>query len=192
MLPIQRKLILASQSPRRSHILKQAGFEFEVRPTDIPEDFPDDMPVDEVAPYLARKKAEAARQWIINDEVVLASDSVVILGNRIYNKPANYDEAVAMLQDLSGNMHRVITGVCLLSKEKEIVFASEARVCFEPLSAEEIDYYVRNYHPYDKAGGYAIQEWIGLCKISRIEGTYSNIMGLPMDMVYKALAEFQD
>jgi septum formation protein len=190
MLPLNRKIILASQSPRRSHLLREAGLSFEVRPTDIPEDFPDDMDVDAVAPYLARKKAEAARHWIESDEIVLASDSVVILGGRIFNKPLDYAEAFAMLQALSGNMHRVITGVCLISREREIDFSGEAKVFFEDMDEAEIDFYINTYRPFDKAGAYAVQEWIGLCKISRIEGTYSNIMGLPMDLVYKALKAF--
>ncbi len=190
MITFQRKIILASQSPRRSFLLGEAGFSFDVRPTDIPEDFPEDMPVDQVAPYLARKKAEAARHWIEDDEIVLASDSVVILGDRIFNKPADEAEAFAMLRALSGNMHRVITGVCLLSKDLEKDLSGESRVFFEPLSDAEIDFYIRKCRPFDKAGAYAVQEWIGLCKISRIEGTYSNIMGLPMDLVYKALQDF--
>jgi septum formation protein len=179
MLPLNRKIILASQSPRRSHLLREAGLSFE-----------DDMDVDAVAPYLARKKAEAARHWIESDEIVLASDSVVILGGRIFNKPLDYAEAFAMLQALSGNMHRVITGVCLISREREIDFSGEAKVFFEDMDEAEIDFYINTYRPFDKAGAYAVQEWIGLCKISRIEGTYSNIMGLPMDLVYKALKAF--
>ena len=191
MYVIDRKIILASQSPRRSFLLSEAGFTFEVRPTDIPEDFPEDMPADDVAPYLARKKAEAARQWIQHDEIVLASDSVVILGNRIYNKPLDYEEAFAMLRALSGNMHRVITAVCLLSNDRDVALSGESRVYFDTLSDDEIAFYLHKYQPYDKAGAYAIQEWIGLCKISRIEGTYSNIMGLPVDLVYKALQSFR-
>jgi septum formation protein len=190
MLPLNRKIILASQSPRRSHLLREAGLSFEIRPTDIPEDFPEDMDVDQVAPYLARKKAEAARRWIQSDEIVLASDSVVILEGRIFNKPLDDAEAFAMLRALSGKMHRVITGVCLISKGREMDFSGEAKVFFEPMDDAEIDFYVSTYRPFDKAGAYAVQEWIGLCKISRIEGTYSNIMGLPMDLVYKALKTF--
>ncbi|MEY4135068.1 MAG: Maf family nucleotide pyrophosphatase [Saprospiraceae bacterium] len=190
MLPLNRKIILASQSPRRSHLLREAGLSFEIRPTDIPEDFPEDMDVDQVAPYLARKKAEAARPWIQSDEIVLASDSVVILEGRIFNKPQDDAEAFAMLRALSGKMHRVITGVCLISKTQEMDFSGEAKVFFEPMDDAEIDFYVSTYRPFDKAGAYAVQEWIGLCKISRIEGTYSNIMGLPMDLVYKALKTF--
>ena len=190
MIPFHRKLILASQSPRRRQLLQEAGFSFDICPTDIPEDFPLDMPVDNVAAYLAQKKAHAAKHRITGSEIILASDSVVILNDRIYNKPADYDEAVDMLQALSGNMHRVRTGVCLLAAEKEVVFTGESKVYFEPVSREEIDYYIRLYQPFDKAGAYGIQEWIGLCKISRIEGTFSNVMELPVDLVYKALLDF--
>jgi septum formation protein len=183
-------IILASQSPRRKQLLQDAGFHFEVRPTDIPEDFPADMPPFEVAPFLAQKKAHAARHFIRQDELVLASDSVVILDGIIFNKPENPDEARNMLRRLSGNTHTVVTGVCLLSKDKEQVFSGVSQVSFDPLSEEEISFYLDTFQPYDKAGAYGIQEWIGLCKISRIEGTYSNVMGLPMDLVYKALQNF--
>ena len=115
---------------------------------------------------------------------------MVIINNVIYGKPLDYDDACQMIRTLSGQMHRVITGVCLLSKDKERVFSAISDVLFEPLSDAEIDYYVQRYKPYDKAGSYAIQEWIGLCKISRIEGTFTNIMGLPVDMVYRELMTF--
>jgi septum formation protein len=188
---IQRKLILASKSPRRSFLLKQAGFEFEVNAVDIDEnDYPSDLPVAEVASYLAREKARAARHFITNDEIIIASDSVVIVGNEIFGKPADYNDAVRILQALSGRMHLVITGVCLLSNEKEEVFSDVAKVHFDTLSTAEIDYYIQNYQPYDKAGAYAIQEWIGLCKILKIEGTYTNIMGLPVHLVYQKLQSF--
>ena len=187
---LKKKIILASQSPRRSQLLEQAGFHFEVKVKPIDETFPEDMPVDEVAPYLARQKAEAARAFITSDEIILTADSVVILGNTIYGKPVDFEDARRILRALSGNTHRVITGCCLLSKDRERVFSGESKVEFGPLSDEEIDYYIQTYQPYDKAGAYAIQEWIGLCKIDRIEGTYSNIMGLPVDLVYRELANF--
>jgi septum formation protein len=190
MHPFSRKIILASGSPRRSHLLREAGFQFEVRPTDVEEDYPLTMPVDEVAAYLARKKAWAARDFIQNDEIILAADSVVILDDVIYGKPSDREDARHILQKLSGQLHRVITGVCLLSQEREKVFSALSKVQFEPLSATEIDYYIDTYQPYDKAGAYAIQEWIGLCKISRIEGTFANIMGLPVDQVYQELLAF--
>lgn len=187
---LKKKIILVSQSPRRRQLLQQAGFHFEVKPQEADESFPEDMPVDEVAPFLALRKARAARHFLTGDEVLLAADSVVILGGAIYNKPADAADARRILRALSGQVHRVITGVCLLSKAKERVFSGESRVHFARLSDEEIDYYIRTCQPFDKAGAYAIQEWIGLCKIDRIEGTYSNIMGLPMDLVYKEMADF--
>ena len=183
-------VILASASPRRSHLLAEAGIAFTVRATHVDEDYPADLPIDEVAPFLAEKKAEAARSYINSDEIVLAADSVVILNDVIYGKPEDRDDARRILGQLSGNMHRVITGVCLLSTTKKKVFAAEARVYFDTLSAEEIDFYIDHYQPFDKAGAYAIQEWIGLCKIVKIEGTFSNIMGLPMNEVYRELGEF--
>lgn len=185
-------LVLASQSPRRSQLLRDAGFTFEVRPTDIPEDFPPTLPPFEVAPYLARKKAHAALSRSNPEEIILASDSVVILDDQIFNKPTSPESARAMLQQLSGNTHTVVTGVCLVSRKKEHVFSGISTVTFDTLTDTEITYYLDTFKPYDKAGAYGIQEWIGLCKISKIEGTYSNVMGLPMDLVYKALQAFID
>ena len=187
---LRKKLILASQSPRRRQLLEQAGFTFEVKTKPIDESFPEDMPVDEVAGYLARRKAHAAREFITGEEILLTADSVVILGDAIYNKPEDAADARRILRALSGRVHRVITGVCLLSKEKERVFSGESRVHFAELSDDEIDYYIRTCQPFDKAGAYAIQEWIGLCKIDRIEGTYANIMGLPVDLVYREMGAF--
>ena len=187
---LNKKIILASQSPRRRQLLEQAGFTFEIKTKPIEESFPADMPVDEVAPFLARQKARAAREFITGDEVLLTADSVVILGDTIYNKPEDAEDARRILRALSGQVHRVITGVCLLSKEKERVFYGESRVHFAELSDAEIDYYIRTCQPFDKAGAYAIQEWIGLCKIDRIEGTYANIMGLPVDLVYREMGNF--
>ena len=185
---MNHKLILASKSPRRSFLLQQAGLEFTVQSVDIDEtDSPADLPVDEVAAYLAQRKARAAAHFITHDEIVLAADSIVIVEDTIFGKPEDYADAVRILQALSGRMHRVITGVCLLSKTREIVFSEVAKVYFAELSAAEIDFYVKNCQPYDKAGAYAIQEWIGLCKITSIEGTYANIMGLPVHRVYETL-----
>jgi septum formation protein len=186
-----RPLILASKSPRRSQLLREAGFEFTVQAFDVDESFSDDMPVEDVAPWLARQKARAAAHLIQNQEIVLAADSVVILDDVIYNKPADYDDAFRMLRLLSGRQHTVMTGVCLLSKEKEVLRAGLTRVWFEELSDEEIDFYIRTCQPFDKAGAYGCQEWIGHCKIKRIEGSFPNVMGLPVDLVYAALkAEF--
>lgn len=187
----RRPLILASKSPRRSQLLRESGFEFRVEGFDVDESFPSDMPVEEVAPWLAQNKARAAVHLIHDREIVLAADSVVILDDVIYNKPENRDDAVRMLRQLSGQMHTVITGVCLLAKEKETVMAGVTKVWFDQLSDEEIDYYIDTFKPYDKAGSYGAQEWIGHCKIRRIEGTYPNVMGLPVDLVYEALKSFE-
>lgn len=188
---LNKKIILGSKSPRRSHLLREAGFNIEIRTLEVEESYPDDLPADEVAPFLAEKKALACAAFLeAADEILLTADSVVILDDVIYGKPADYDDAVRILKQLSGRVHRVITGVCLLSKTKKRVFADVAKVHFKPLSEEEIRYYLDHYAPFDKAGAYAIQEWIGLCKISKIEGTYSNIMGLPMERVYEELKQF--
>jgi septum formation protein len=191
MNPLERNIILASTSPRRSQLLKEAGFQFEVKTKDVEETYPPELPIDEVAGFLARKKATAAQDFIQNDEIIIAADSVVILDGVIYGKPRDYDDAFQMLRKLSGQLHRVITGVCLLSSSNEKVFSAESQVQIEAMSDAEIDFYVQKYKPYDKAGSYAVQEWIGLCKISRIEGTFTNIMGLPVDLVYRELMDFR-
>lgn len=185
-----RPLILASKSPRRSQLLRDAGFDFTVQSFDMDESFPPEMPPEEVAPWLAQRKAQAAKHLIQQDEIILTADSVVILDGKIYNKPADYAEAFAMIRALSGRQHTVVTGVCLLSKEKEKVLAGITKVWFAELSDEEIDFYVRTCEPYDKAGAYGAQDWIGHCKITRIEGTFQNVMGLPVDLVYAALRAF--
>lgn len=187
---LHKKIVLASQSPRRKQLLEDAGFSICVRPTDVEESFPEHMPVREVPEYLAHKKAMAAKAALATNEIVIASDCVVILDGVIYNKPADHADAVSILKKLSGKMHEVITGVCIMDHEKTSIFSGVSKVFFSELSDEEIEYYIEKYQPYDKAGAYAIQEWIGLCKIKKIEGTYANIMGLPMDLVYEHLQEF--
>lgn len=182
-------LILASKSPRRSQLLREAGYEFSVAVFDTDESFAEDMPVEEVAPMLARRKAHAAKHLLTDREIILSADSVVILDGVIYNKPADAAEAAWMLRRLSGRQHIVITGVCLLSKERETVFSGVTKVWMEPVTEAEIEYYIRTCQPFDKAGAYGVQEWIGHCKISRMEGTFPNVMGLPVDLVYKALTE---
>lgn len=186
----KRKIILASKSPRRKQLLKQAGFDFEVKSKPVVETYPADLPVEDIATFLARKKANASKSLIKDDHILLAADSIVILGNSIYGKPDDREDAIKILQQLSGKIHKVITGVCLMSAEKSTSFSCISKVYMDELTQEEIIYYVDNYEPYDKAGAYAIQEWIGLCKISRIEGTYSNIMGLPVEALYKELNKF--
>ena len=183
-------ILLASQSPRRRQLLEAAGFTVTVRVAAVEEDFPPGMPAEEVAAYLAEKKAEAARSFLNEGAVLLAADSIVVLDGVIFGKPADADEARRILLRLSGRTHEVITGVCLLGAGKKRVFSVSTQVSMAPLDEAEIDYYIRRDRPFDKAGAYAIQEWIGLCKIERIEGNYSNVVGLPVERVYRELQEF--
>jgi septum formation protein len=185
-----RPLILASKSPRRSQLLREAGFDFTVHGLDVDESFPPEMPVENVAEYLARRKALAGRHLIKNKEILISADSVVILHGQIYNKPEDYDDAFRMIRLLSGAQHTVVTGVCLLGGEQERSFSDHSEVVFEHLTDDEIDYYIRICKPFDKAGAYGVQEWIGLCKIRRIEGSYANVMGLPVHRVYAELQHF--
>jgi septum formation protein len=179
-------LILASTSPRRQFLLREAGFEFTVESPVADEHFPPELPVHEVARYLAIKKAEYFRTRI-RDEIVLTADTVVILNQEILNKPQSRQEAIAMLSRLSGHTHTVTTGVCILSAKKEISFDDSTQVTFANLSREEIEYYVDTFKPYDKAGAYGAQDFIGMIGIERIEGSYFNVMGLPVHKVYRIL-----
>lgn len=186
----KRKIILASQSPRRSQLLEEAGFKFEVKTVPVIESYPVDLPIEDVAAYLARKKANESISLLKKNQILLAADSIVILGDKIYGKPDDAEDAKRILSALSGNVHKVITGVCLKDKEKEVSFSGVSKVFMSKLSEDEIDYYIKTFKPFDKAGAYGIQEWIGLCKIRRIEGTYANIMGLPVNLVYRELMNF--
>jgi septum formation protein len=166
--------------------MKEAGFHFTYENPEIDESFPPDLPVEQVAKYLAEKKAEYFR-LTMKDEIILTADTVVILDNRIINKPEGRAEAIEMLTALSGQTHVVMTGVCILSKEKEHSFDDTTLVTFASITREEIEHYVDTYKPYDKAGAYGAQDWIGLVAIQRIEGSYFNVMGLPMHKVYQQL-----
>ncbi len=189
MIKNSKPLLLASSSPRRQYLMKEAGFTFAVAHPDIDESFPQDMRLEEVPTYLARKKAQALLPNI-NDEIILASDTVVILGNKILNKPLDRAEAISMLSELSGNTHTVITAVCLLSKTKEDYFDDRTQVTFRKVTKEEIEFYVDTYKPYDKAGSYGAQDWIGLTAIEKINGSYFTVMGLPVHRVYEQLKIF--
>lgn len=167
--------------------MKEAGFTFTVEKPDVEEDFPHELPAEQVARYLAAKKAEYFRPRM-GREIIITADTVVILDNRILNKPQDRAEAVAMLSDLSGRTHRVMTGVCMLSQEREETFDDITDVTFVKLSPKEIDFYVDMYKPYDKAGAYGAQDWIGLVAIEKIAGSYFNVMGLPIHKVYQHLA----
>ncbi|MBP7184967.1 MAG: septum formation protein Maf [Saprospiraceae bacterium] len=186
------KLILGSKSPRRVQLLQESGFDFEVFTTDVEEEFHEEMPGVEVPTYLAKVKADAifATRKFSDDEILLTADSVVILDNVIYGKPMDAQDARAMLSKLSGKQHTVITGCCLKNNSKELCFQGVSEVKMADLDENEINYYIEKYQPFDKAGSYAVQEWIGLCKISSIEGTYSNIMGLPTFQLFEHLKTF--
>ena len=184
-----RPLILGSSSPRRQFLMREAGFTFTVEKTDTDESFPQELPVDQVAKYLAVKKAEFFRTEI-KDQVVVTADTVVIINNYILNKPQDRNEAIGMLNVLSGNTHRVMTGVCILSAEKEESFDDITEVTFKTLTQEEIEFYVDTYKPFDKAGAYGAQDWIGMVAIERITGSYFNVMGLPIHKVYQHLSSW--
>lgn len=187
---IAHNIVLASKSPRRSDILKQAGINFTVLHKEVEEVYPAELPLRQVPEYLAQLKAHAVKNEVQAHQVVIASDTIVLMGDTIYEKPKDRVEGIRFLQELSGNMHEVITGVCLLSKDKEHTFSVATKVFFNQLSEEAIAHYVDTYQPYDKAGGYAIQEWIGLTGIEKIEGCYFNVVGLPMSRLYHELQQF--
>lgn len=189
--PYSKVIVLASKSPRRAQLLREAGFNFRIHQMDVNEDFSSEMPVEEVAAFLADKKSSAANLDIINEnEILLTADSVVVINNQILNKPAGKEEAFDMLQQLSDKTHIVYTGVCLRNREKKVVFSNQTNVTFGAMSDLEINYYIDQFNPMDKAGSYGIQEWIGYCKIRKIEGEYANVMGLPIYAIYEELLKF--
>ena len=184
-------LILASQSPRRQYLLKELGLNFEIRSTYVEENYPDNLSPEEIATYLAELKADSFDTSRLDpSDLIIAADTIVWLDGEILGKPANYTTAVNMLTKLSGKKHDVITSVCLKSKNKKRTFLVQSSVYFKELSQEEIVYYIDNFQPFDKAGGYGIQEWIGYIGISKIEGSYFNIMGLPVKEFYEELLKF--
>lgn len=184
-------LILASNSPRRRELLEGIDVEFEIRTLpELDESFPDTLPHEEIAEYLARKKASAYSHGLKEGELVITADTVVLLNGLILGKPVDKEDAKRMLRLLSGQTHRVITGVCLTSIGKQVGFSDTAHVTFSTLSEEEIDYYVNAYSPMDKAGAYGVQEWIGYMGVERIEGSYYNVMGLPIFKLYRELQRF--
>ena len=182
------KLILASNSPRRKELLAGLGLPFEVRVLqDIDESYPADLPVSDVALYIAGKKADAYRAVEKADELIITADTVVIVGDEILGKPVDEADAVRMLRLLSGRTHQVTTGVCLLTATNEHRFAVTTDVTFKALSDEEIHYYVDTYKPFDKAGAYGIQEWIGYVGVTCLHGSYYNVMDLTVQRIYEAL-----
>jgi len=180
-----KSIFLASKSPRRKELFESLGIPFTLAIKDVNEDFPSTMDVYEVAEFLATKKANAFEPT--HNDIIITADTVVICEGQILNKPQDHAEATEMLRLLSDNTHDVITGVCILTEDKKISFSETTEVSFKPLSDEEIDYYINNYKPYDKAGAYGIQEWIGKVGIKEIKGDYYNVVGFPLARVYNIL-----
>ena len=185
------KVLLASNSPRRKELLQGIDIDFEIKVLpDIDESYPATLPVEEVAEFIAEKKASSYTNNLKEDELLITADTVVILDGAIFGKPNNKEEANAMLTALSGKAHRVISGVCLATLEKQISFSVTSEVLFSELSSEEIEYYINRYSPFDKAGSYGIQEWIGYIGVEHLSGSYFNIMGLPIQRLYRELKNF--
>lgn len=185
------KVILASNSPRRKGLLAQLGIEFTVRTlSDVDESFPEGLTNEETACYIARKKAEAHASLMAPDELIITADTIVCSEGKVLGKPADETEAKLMLQLLAGRTHQVVTGVAIVTKEKQQEFAVTSDVTFAPLTDTEIDYYVTHYRPFDKAGAYGIQEWIGLVAVEQLRGSFFNVMGLPVQRLYGVLKDF--
>ncbi len=181
------QVVLGSGSPRRKDLLTGLGLTFIVRKKEVNEHIPEEVMAYEAAKFLARKKSLA--QDLSSHELLITSDTTVILDNKIYNKPTDTAEATQMLEELSGSTHAVVTGVCLRTAKKEISFSETALVTLKTLTPEEINFYIRSYQPFDKAGAYGIQEWIGMACVTRIEGDYYAVMGLPTFRIYQGLNE---
>ena len=182
------RVILASNSPRRKELLGGLGIKFEVRTLqDIDESYPSSLKSEEIPMYISGKKAEVYKQSMADDELIITADTIVYNNGQVLGKPKDRGKAMLMLKELSGHAHEVITGVTIVTREKTAQFASTSKVYFAELTDEEIVYYVDIYKPFDKAGAYGIQEWIGYVAVTRIEGSYFNVMGLPIQRLYTEL-----
>lgn len=181
-----KNIILASGSPRRQELFKELGLDFSIQVKAVEEVYPSTLKASEITNYLAELKAEAFTDLAEND-VVITSDTIVWLNDKAIEKPINKQHAIKMLQEISGKCHEVITSICIKTTTSQKVFYDVTKVCFKSLSIEEINFYVENYQPFDKAGAYGIQEWIGFIGVSKIEGSYFNVMGLPVHKLYEEL-----
>lgn len=186
------QILLASGSPRRAMLLEEMDYAYRIIRPDVEEIIPENMPTEEAPAYLAQLKGQTVLSQLGANEILLAADTIVVLDGQIVGKPTNVDHAKETIKRLSGNQHHVITGVYLANSDRDLKFSVKTTVYFDDISDAETDYYISNYKPLDKAGSYGIQEWIGWTKIIRIEGSYSNIIGLPTREVYQALMSFQD
>lgn len=184
------KILLGSGSPRRKQMLEDLGISFTISKKEVEETYPENLEKEKVAEYLSVKKGEAFSESLKEDELVITADTTVVVGNVILGKAKGAIEAKEMLRTLSGKEHYVYTGVCLKTKAKTRSFTSSTKVYFKELSEEEIDYYIKEYQPFDKAGAYGIQEWIGMIGIEKIEGSYFNVVGLPVQRLYSELLKY--
>lgn len=182
------KIVLGSKSPRRQQFLKELNIPFETRSIDCPEIYGDDLKAEEITEYLAKLKAKAAT--ITDNELLITADTIVWANNKALEKPNNKQEAIDMLTELSNSNHLVISSICLTSTHKTKIITDTTKVYFEEITADEIEFYVNSYKPFDKAGSYGIQEWIGLIGVTKIEGSYANVVGLPVNKLYKELKNF--
>ena len=190
-IPYQYRIILASKSPRRVELLKGLGFD--VKTVSVPgpdEVYPSNLTAGDIPLYLAKLKSSAYTGEFEQNDILVTADTIVWLDGKVIGKPANREEAISMLQSISGRMHEVYTGVCMKLRDKEHSFVSCSKVFFAALSSEEIEYYVDNFKPFDKAGAYGIQEWIGYIGVEGIEGSYFNVMGLPVQRLYTEMTSF--
>ena len=183
-------IILASGSPRRQQYMKELGVDFEIRLKDVEEIYPENLQGAEITDYLAELKANSLKDSLSDNEIVITSDTIVWHEGKALGKPTDYDDAFAMLKSLSGKTHEVITSVCMMTDRNIDIFNDTTKVTFHDLQDDEIKYYIDNFQPYDKAGAYGIQEWIGLVAIDKIEGSYPNVVGMPVGKVYQHLINF--
>jgi septum formation protein len=184
------KIILASRSPRRQQLLRELGLKFDVIIRDYEEIYPEGLIGEEIARFVAYEKAASFKNELSDDEIVIAADTIVWCNNKVMGKPVDHQDAIRILKEISGNTHEVITGVSIRSQSKEFTFSDSTNVSFEALTDEEISYYINKYKPYDKAGAYGIQEWIGIIACNHIDGSYFNVVGLPVQRLYKELQNF--
>ena len=182
--------ILASKSPRRQQLLKSLGIKFQVRLKEVEENYPENILMEEIPVYLAKLKATPFLSELIEKDLLITADTIVAFNRTVLGKPSDFEEAKSMLHLLSGNSHQVISGVCLSSSQKQKTFYSISNVRFKQLTEQEIDFYINHYKPFDKAGAYGIQEWIGTIGITHIEGSFYNVMGLPIQRLYEEIQKF--
>lgn len=192
MLNLSRyNIILASNSPRRKELLSGLNIPYEIKTLpDIDESYPDSLTGEDIAIYIAKEKANAYLDHLDDNTLLITADTIVLLDGKVYGKPSDETDAKQMLRDLSGKTHHVITGVCITTKDKQVSFGVSSEVRFSKLDDDEIEYYVSNYKPFDKAGAYGVQEWIGYVAVEYISGSYFNIMGLPIQRLYRELKKF--